>query len=64
MAASRFEVGQVERTQAALEAVTLLDEAGFVVDDFDVETEQEDVTFDLDLTLAVAQDERPLAVLE
>jgi len=55
-----YERGLIERTQASLEAVKVLDNAGFGIHDFDIDPKEGDVTFDLNLTLSLTKNERPL----
>lgn len=55
-----YETGLIERTQASLEAVKVLDNAGFGVHDFDISPKEGDVTFDLNITLSLNKNERPL----
>lgn len=59
-----FEIGDVERYQAGLEAVELLRQAGFIVENFDVDAEEQSSAFSLSAVLHVGEDERPLEALE
>lgn len=60
----KYETGFIERHQAALEAVKLLEEAGFGVGDVSIDTEPQEMTFNLDVELSITEHERPLEVLE
>jgi hypothetical protein len=57
------EVDSTRQTQGAAEAVELLRRAGFLVGEFSVETEPQDEFFDLEVELAVEENERPLAAV-
>lgn len=50
----------VRQTQAAQEAVSVLQEAGFYVGDYSIATESESSTFGLNLELSIPEEERPL----
>lgn len=56
----RVETNCVRQTQAAEEAVEVLRRAGFGVCNFSIGVDAEDAAFDLDLSLHVPEDERPL----
>jgi hypothetical protein len=61
----RFEIDKIRRYQAGLEAIQLLDEAGFGIQDFELSAEGiRDVPISLDLELTIKENERPLQVLE
>lgn len=56
----RFETDQIRKHQAALEAVQLLDDRGFIVEDFSIESEANGTSFSLDVDLIIPEYERPL----
>ncbi len=61
---SNFEIEPPQKHQAGLEAVELLDRAGFVLQDFDITAIGDDPYFELSVSLAVGEHERPLEALE
>lgn len=60
----KIEVDGVSQTQAALEAIEVLQDAGFSVGDFSIETEVESADFGLDINLCIKQNERPVADID
>lgn len=56
----KYETNPVRKSQAALEAVKLLEKAGFDVSNFYIGPEADSNQFNLDLTLSLPENERPL----
>lgn len=57
---NKYETDPVRKSQAALEAVEVLKNAGFDVSNFYIGPEPESEEFKLDLTLSLLENERPL----
>jgi hypothetical protein len=53
----KIETNLLKRSRAALDGVQLLDEAGFLISDFDIQGEIHDDEIELTLQLAVPEDE-------
>jgi hypothetical protein len=62
--AERLETDWRRRLDAAIEAIELLDRAGFNVHEFGIEEEASDCTFELDVELSVGEMTYPLESLE
>lgn len=60
----RLETDWQRRLLAGMEAIELLDRAGFLVSDFSVEEEAADAQFGIEATLAVGEMTYPLESLE
>jgi len=60
----RMETDWQRRLLAGMEAIELLDRAGFMVQDFSVEEEAADAAFGIEATLAVGEMTYPLDSLE
>lgn len=59
-----IETDAVKKGQAAKEAVMLLDEAGFEVEGFTIDSNAGESVFTLSASLAVSEHVRPLEALE
>lgn len=55
-----LETDGVRKSQAALEAVEVLRETGFIVEDFEVSPEKESPSVGLGLQLSIPEYERPI----
>lgn len=62
--AERYETDVFRRYQAGLEALKLLDEAGFGVSDSNIEVNPGEAEFSLEVDLIVGEQTRPLQALE
>jgi hypothetical protein len=56
----RIEHRSYRQAQAAIEAVKVLERAGFNVGEFEIGTEPAEPSFELDVDLSISQMERPL----
>lgn len=50
-----------EKNQAALEAIELLNDAGYLVGNSEIDSDSNNPYFKLELTLSLPREERPLA---
>jgi len=63
--AVKMEIDQRRRFDAGLEAIELLYEAGFIIEDFDINSEDpRDHIFQIEADLAIGQETNPLDVLD